>query len=127
MDIAQYAGSSSDIFASQEVMTYLNLMGSESNYLFKPVSKSSQLGCYPLGFNLDMIREANLENPQDLWDRGEWTWDKFEEYLKVLTKDTNGDGQIDVYGMSGWWTDTLRNLLMSNGAQIAGSDRKSVV
>lgn len=120
MDISEFAAADSDVFTDQTVMTYLNIVNPDENFLFKPVSKSNQLGGYPLCFNLDMIKEANLENPQDLWDRGEWTWDKFEEYLKVLTKDTNGDGATDVYGMSGWWTTILQNLLMSNGATIAG-------
>ena len=46
----------------------------------------------PLGFNLQMIEDANLEDPRDLVERGEWTWEKFREYCKVLTKDTDGDG-----------------------------------
>ena len=39
----------------------------------------------PLGFNLQMIEDANLEDPRDLVERGEWTWEKFREYCKVLT------------------------------------------
>lgn len=120
MEISKFAAADSDIFTDQNVVKYLNLMGADENYLFNQVNKSNQLGGYPLSFNLDMIKEANLENPQDLWDRGEWTWDKFEEYLKVLTKDTNGDGATDVYGFAGWWTTLFQNLLMSNGATIAG-------
>lgn len=126
MDIADYAAADNDIFTEQNVMEYLNIMNGEKNYLFKPVNKTNQLGGQPLSFNMDMIREANLENPQDLWDRGEWTWAKFEEYLKALTKDTNGDGSVDIYGYGGWWTSLLQNLLMSNGAVIAGDKKEGL-
>ena len=108
-----------DIFNDQTVMKYLNVLGMDQNYLF--AGNSIQLGAYPLAFNMDMINEAGLENPQDLYDRGEWTWAKFREYMIALTKDNDGDGVNDVYGYGGWWTNLLSQLLMSNGANIAGS------
>ena len=107
----------SDAFAEQNVMTHLNLVGQGESYLFAP-SRTDSLNVYALAFNMDMVREAGLENPQDLYDRGEWTWDVWRDYLKKLTK-TNTDGITDVYGYSGYWTHLLRNLLYSNGAGIA--------
>lgn len=121
MDISKFAAADSDIFTDQTVLSYLSFSGIDNNYLFKPVAKTSQLGGNPLSFNLDMIKQAGLENPQDLYDRGEWTWDKFREYLIATTKDTNGDGTTDVYGYSGWWTVLIENLCMSNGTSIASS------
>ena len=49
-------------------------------------------------YNVNMVTVDNkLEDPLDLYNRGEWTFDKFEEYCKKLTKkDANGD--ISVYG-----------------------------
>lgn len=75
----------------------------------------------PLGFNLQMIEDANLEDPRDLVERGEWTWEKFREYCKVLTKDTDGDGNIDVYGFGGWPGDYFMNFVMSNGTNVAAT------
>ena len=114
-----------DVLSSHEVLKPLDI-GTDKTYLFKVVTKGDQCGGYPLGFNMDMINEAGLENPQDLWDRGEWTWDKFEEYCKALTKDTDGDGVTDVYGYGGWWTTMLSNLLMSNGATIAAGAQETL-
>ena len=104
-----------DVFGAQEVMQYLNV-NQDKNYLFAG-SIAGAINNYPLAFNMDLIKEANLENPQDLWDRGEWTWDKWKEYLAKLTK--TGDGANDVYGYSGYWTNMLENLLFSNGTTIA--------
>jgi ABC-type glycerol-3-phosphate transport system substrate-binding protein len=107
-----------DVFDSHTVMKYLTLTGQNESYLFAP-SKSGAVEAYVLAFNKDLLRRAGLENPQDLYDRGEWTWDKWREYLSVLTKDHDADGMIDVYGYSGYWTNLLTNLLLSNGAGIA--------
>lgn len=109
----------SDIFKDQVVMKYLNIMGDEKNYLF--TRQAPYLDGYILGFNKTMIDELGLENPQDLYDRGEWTWDKFREYCQKLTQDTNGDGAVDVYGFGGPWTVTLSQLMMSNGTGICDS------
>ncbi len=106
-----------DIFTDQIVFRYLDIPGMDKHYMFQ--GATLDLGAYPLGFNMNLIEEANLENPQDLYDRGEWTWDKFTEYLRVLTKDTNGDGEPDQYGFTGWWTTMFNYLLMSNGTHVA--------
>ncbi|MCL2810443.1 MAG: extracellular solute-binding protein [Clostridia bacterium] len=114
-----------DIFGDQNVMKYLSIPGIDSNVLFTP-SPVTALRTYVLAFNMDMILENNLENPQDLYDRGEWTWDKWREYLTILTKDTTGDGEIDVYGWSGYWTNMLTSLLFSNGTTIAGGPQETL-
>ncbi len=75
---------------------------------------------YPLGFNVQMLEKNGLEDPRDLYERGEWTWDKFLEYCEVLTQDMDGDGIYDQYGYCGFVNDTFSQLLMSNGASVAG-------
>jgi len=114
-----------DIYNAQDVMKYLDIPGIPEHYLFNE-STMTALRTYPLAFNMDMIREANLENPQDLYDRGEWTWDKWREYLTALTRDIDGDGEIDVYGWSGFWTNLLSNLLFSNGTGIATGPQETM-
>jgi hypothetical protein len=107
-----------DVFNGQDAMMYLGINNQQGSYLFAP-SVSGGTNAYPLAFNLDMLEAAGLENPQDLFDRGEWTWEVWRAYLKTLTQDTDGDGNIDVYGYSGYWTNMLTNLLLSNNAGIA--------
>ncbi|AEF84437.1 putative lipoprotein [Treponema primitia ZAS-2] len=107
-----------DVFNSQNVMKYLRVASQDEAYLFSP-SGSGATNAYPLAFNLTMIRAAGLENPQDLYDKGEWTWEKWRSYLTALTRDADDDGDIDTYGFSGYWTYTLSNLLLSNNTGIA--------
>jgi hypothetical protein len=107
-----------DVFGAQKVAKGLKLEGQDKTYLFNQ-SNSGGTSAYPLAFNLDMILAAGLENPQDMFDRGEWTWEAWRHYLRVLTKDLDDNGTPDIYGYGGYWTNMLGNLLMSNGAGIA--------
>lgn len=98
-----------------------------SVYLFQHnAAENAVAGTYMLAFNADMLDEAGLENPNDLYARGEWTWDKWREYLLALTQDTNGDGITDVYGYGSRFDFLIYNLTMSNGCTIAGSDKENL-
>ena len=114
-----------DVFNEQIVMKHLKLPGQSESYLFSPAALGAT-NAYVLAYNMDMIRENGLENPQDLYDRGEWTWDVWLEYLRTLTKDSDSDGLTDIYGYSGYWTHMLRNLLFSNGATIAAEPQETL-
>lgn len=53
-----------------------------------------------LFYNERILEEAGLDMPVELWKNGEWTWDKFSEYMIDLTQDTDRDGLTDIYGMA---------------------------
>ena len=116
-----------DLFTDQKIMTYLDL-GDGKACILKRVEAQGQVeSTYPLGFNMQMLEENGLEDPRDLYARGEWTWDKFIEYCKVLTQDTDGDGQIDQYGFDGYaGGEVFENLMMSNGASIASGTTETL-
>ena len=49
-------------------------------------------------YNKKALREAGLEEPRALYYKGQWTWDKFEEYAKKLTNASAGtSGFTSVY------------------------------
>ena len=64
----------------------------------------------------------SLPDPQELYNQGEWNWDKFMELAKQATKDTDNDGKIDVYGFSGWPIDVLRHFTAANGGTIVDDE-----
>lgn len=84
------------------VLSYIDTGSGAVQLLCANNAENMVAATMPLAFNLQMVEDANLEDPRDLVERGEWTWEKFREYCKVLTKDTDGDGNIDVYGFGGW-------------------------
>lgn len=73
-------------------------------------------------FNKNIIEELGLESPYDLYDRNEWTFSKFLEYLKAAKKDLNGDGMFDEndrYGLTcGHSWDTPVVLYLASGNQF---------
>ncbi len=119
LDLTTVLPKDHDLFTTQSVISYLDLGDGKASIIYPVSGKRNVEGTYPLGFNLQMLQANNLEDPRDLYERGEWTWDKFNEYCKILTQDTDGDGVIDQYGYSGFKCDTLGELMMSNGAYIA--------
>lgn len=110
-----------DLFTDQKNITYLDLGDGKAQLLKRVEAASTVEATYPLAFNLQMLQDNNLEDPRELYKRGEWTWDKFIEYCTVLTKDKDGDGTPDQYGYCGFHQETFEQLLMSNGASIAST------
>jgi len=45
-------------------------------------------------YNRDLFDAAGIDYPPD-----DWTWDEFLSRARALTRDTDGDGQIDQYGV----------------------------
>ncbi len=123
LDLKTILPADHDLFTTQTVASYVDLGDGKACIL---IPQGGMDNTNPLAFNIQMLEENNLEDPRDLWDRGEWTWDKFNEYMQILTQDTDGDGQIDQYGYCGWDTDLLEELMMSNGANIAATNKEAL-
>lgn len=115
-----------DIFTNQNYLKATDLPF-DGTYLFEVVGgEKVPEASYCLAFNKQMLEDAGLENPNALYERGEWTWDKWREYLLALTKDSDGDGVTDVYGYGARYDFLINGLTMSNGTQIAASDKENL-
>jgi ABC-type glycerol-3-phosphate transport system substrate-binding protein len=80
-----------------------------------------------LVWNKRLFREAGLDPnlPYDLQKSNQWTWDKFLEISKKLTRDINNDGIIDIYAMPrDLSTEILDAFVVSNGAMYVNRDSK---
>lgn len=127
IDLETILPEDSDVFTDQMVFKGVNIGLDEGTYLFNTNSAETLLtNTYMLAYNKQMLDDAGLEDPNALYERGEWTWDKWREYMLKLTQDTNGDGTIDVYGYGSRWDFLVYNLLMSNGATIASTDTETL-
>ena len=75
-------------------------------------------------YNKRLFKEAGIpeEEPYDLQASNQWTWEKFEEYCKRLTKDTDGDGKTDQYAMASFSKYYLPMCAATNDATFI--DRK---
>ena len=80
-------------------------------------------------FNKRLFEEAGLDPnlPYDLQASGEWTWSKFEELCKILTRDTDGDGQTDVYATVSQGVATIQCLVSSTGSGFVEKDKDGML
>ncbi len=114
--LAGYAQSLEDIGIENiddDVMQGFKFTKDDKTYLFSPTSLD--LSGFALGYNKDMIAEANLPDPYELYQKGEWTWDAWLDMMEKLNKP-----EENIYAFRGAWTNATAQLLMSNGATIAG-------
>ncbi len=49
-------------------------------------------------YNRNTIQEAGFDDPAELYEKGEWTWDTFEDMLLNFVDTDN-----QKYGIDGWW------------------------
>ncbi|MCL2819792.1 MAG: extracellular solute-binding protein [Oscillospiraceae bacterium] len=108
--------SNHDVFAppgESIVMESFKIPGQDKTYMFR--SAGVNTGMYMLGYNREILQRHGLEDPQDLWGKGEWTWDVFKDYCRTIT-----DVSQDIYGYSGYWTNFLQSMLFTNDTAFAG-------
>ena len=114
--------SNHDVFAAPGesiVLESFKIPGQDKTYLFKSAGFDTSM--YMMGYNREILQSHGLEDPQDLWDKGEWTWEVFREYCRVIT-----DPSQDVYGWSGYWTNFLQCMLFTNDTVFAGGPVQTV-
>ncbi len=70
-------------------------------------------------WNKSLFEREGLESLYDIYERGEWTWEKFEEVARALTRDTTGSGEFDQVGLGGFHRIMIFDWMVSNGAQFA--------
>ena len=75
-----------------------------------------------LYYNKDIFDRFGVKYPDETW-----TWDTIAESAKFLTKDTNSDGRIDVYGgpLTGGAGGLAFNLIVQNGGSLLDKARRN--
>ncbi|WP_409344524.1 ABC transporter substrate-binding protein [Paenibacillus sp. MBLB4367] len=78
-------------------------------------------------YNKTLFKREGLPDPHQLVKENKWTWDAFLDIAKKATKDTNGDGNIDQWGLANH-APILSRLIMhsNNGSLITKKDNKWV-
>ena len=77
-----------------------------------------------LFFNKQLLIDAGVD-PESIYDMqadGTWTWDKFEEILAKVQRDIDGDGLVDVMGLTGQPAIFTNAAVASNNAFFIGQD-----
>lgn len=77
-----------------------------------------------LFWNKRMFKEKGLPDLYELQRKGEWTFDKLQEFAIALTEDTDGDGKPDVFGITGMQF-MREQAIFSNGGNIVEVDQET--
>ena len=75
-------------------------------------------------FNPNVLKDAGVD-PESIYDmqaNGTWTWDAFEDIMKKVQRDTDGDGQDDVFGLCCNNGVCVTAAVISNGGEYVGKD-----
>lgn len=73
-------------------------------------------------YNKDMLEEAGMPDPYELYLEDEWDYEIFEEMLIAVTQDTTGDGEYDQIGMWDNLAEGALRLLNFNQLEITRRD-----
>lgn len=72
-----------------------------------------------LFYNTSLITELNLEDPVDLWNKGEWTWSKFENYITSASSKLGAEQSV-LGSMPSLWAEGLIPLNQGSIVSFAG-------
>ncbi|MBK7641936.1 MAG: extracellular solute-binding protein [Planctomycetes bacterium] len=73
---------------------------------------------YVMYYNRDLLEQAGVPLP-----RADWTWDDLLAAARKVTRDTDGDGRIDQYGISlTQWLQAVVPWIWQNGGELVSAD-----
>ncbi len=120
----------------QGIVTNLDEYVTDEDFAFYPLDKTNYMWknshygipikpyLKHITFNRTMFDYEGLTAPDELYRNGEWSFDKFLELGRQLTMDTDGDGEVDTYGFSGYG-DTFSHLVVMNHGRLINIDQES--
>ncbi|MCQ6558620.1 ABC transporter substrate-binding protein [Paenibacillus mendelii] len=74
-------------------------------------------------YNKTLFKREGLPDPHQLVKEDKWNWDTFLDILKKATKDTDGDGNIDQWGIANHAPIIARIIMYANnGALVENRD-----
>lgn len=75
-------------------------------------------------FNRTLFEYEGIDAPDTLYANGEWTFENFLELGRQLTQDTDGDGEIDQWGFSGYG-DSMSHFIIANHGLLLNIDQEN--
>lgn len=80
-------------------------------------------------FNKRLLEEAGIDWNElyDMQAAGTWTWEAMEEMLEKTTQDTDNDGIVDKWGISGSGDDMYKLATFSNGGSFFEFNEEGII
>lgn len=90
------------------------------------LSFSTNENLYCMFFNKELTNNYNVENPYALVKNNKWTFDKFNEIIRMGYVDINGDGKQDEWDQYGYISTAAVNFLWSGGSHVMAKDEYDI-
>ena len=74
---------------------YLDMMNYKGDSYGVQVPWSGGSLCY---YNKTLFEQYGVKSPGEYFMEDNWNWDTYETAITDITKDTDGDGKVDIYG-----------------------------
>ena len=114
--ISPYLNLSSSVW-SQECIKNMSV-ANRLYFVAGDIMITDKMGCWSVAFNRDLIKNNNLENPYDLVDSGNWTYDKMYE-LGLGVCDKSSYDPDDYFNITwGIATDSSSNYMVWQGCGV---------
>lgn len=110
-----------DQFGGWEKVFNKNMLEHFSYEGKKYVWVDRKVNAYYCIYRKDMFEEAGLDDPYELYKKGEWNWDVFNEMMEALTYDSDDDEIIDKFGITGYLSEAFFGTI-ENGDYIRWRD-----
>jgi multiple sugar transport system substrate-binding protein len=85
-------------------------------------TNSVDVAAWGLGINLDIINRDGLPNPVELYEAGEWNWENMLYIMRRATRDTDGSGLNNQFGIAGQPGDIVQNLISANDGMMVDTN-----
>ena len=105
----------------RDLAPFMNYVTVNGKILVAPEVNSN----YMVWFNKSIFEEYGMENPLDLWEKGEWTKDNFDNICRKLTIKDGGNTSIYGFGFDHRWFFDVFAMYDTNFAIFDGTRYKS--
>lgn len=75
-------------------------------------------------YNRTLMNNLGIKNLQDYVNTDTWNWDTFIEVAKSANRDTNNDGELDVWGLAG--DSLLDQAMAANSTDLVKGDQENL-
>ena len=117
LPISEFTSATDDINNEQRLLRKLPAIGGDEYAFAEP--GVSVVGVF---YNRDLVKRLGVQDPQELFEAGQWNWESFLDLAKQATRDTDNDGVIDTFGYAGWHADAARHFAVTNGVTFVNED-----
>jgi len=81
-----------------------------------------RISTYVLFYNQDHFDQVGLTSPPHDWRDPSWNWERYQEAARLLTRDTDGDGEANIFGIQNQYPTRFYPWVFMAGGNVFNED-----